>query len=85
MWVIEFSSGFCLVEETPVKVPLHLYVHAGTRQKDFDGNFAWGCVLLGQEDGTRTTVAYQFLKQAVTYDFADEFMSPDCRHAKTPL
>jgi hypothetical protein len=64
---------------------LHLYIHAGTWQKDFDGNFAWGCVLLGQEDGTRTAVTQQFLKQAAAYGFADEIISPGYRHAKTPL
>jgi hypothetical protein len=39
VWVIQFTGRLRFTKEAGVKIFLHLFVHGGTRQKDFDGDF----------------------------------------------
>jgi hypothetical protein len=57
--MIEFAGCFRLTQETPVEVSLHLYIHAGTRQKDFDGNLPLRLALVGEKYSTGPTVPQQ--------------------------
>src|SRR5205807_9308637 len=85
IWVIEFTNSFCLTKKAAIKIFLHLCVHIGTRQKDFDGNLLLCRGFLGQEYCAGSPITQQFFNDARAEHLTNKMMSPGCGHAGDPL
>src|SRR5205807_3511825 len=85
IWVIEFTNSFCLTKKAAIKIFLHLCVHIGTRQKDFDGYLLLCRGFLGQEYCAGSPITQQFFNDARAEHLTNKMMSPGCGHAGDPL